>query len=215
MGLELVSFIFVKKASILKSMTDETNENKDEAEQHEITLEPSEEAENLRDPAETVKKLKEQLKSCQKERQEFLDGWQRAKADFINAKKREEEERGEFIKFSKRELIKELLPALDSFHTAFGNKEVWEKVDLNWRMGVQYIYSQLLAVLEKHGITLIDPKVGELFDPKKHASIGTISVSEKKTDHTVAEVVQKGYALHGKILEPAKVRIAEYRDSNP
>ena len=175
-----------------------------------IILEPSEESENLRDPAETVKKLKEQLKSCQKERQEYLDGWQRAKADFINAKKREDEERGEFIKFSKKELLKELLPALDSFHTAFGNKEAWEKVDLNWRMGVQYIYSQLLGVLEKHGITLIDPKVGESFDPKKHASIGTVAVTEEEQDHTVAEVAQKGYALHDKILEPAKVKIAEY-----
>ena len=173
-------------------------------------VEPSEESENLKDPAEAVKKLKERLKSCQKERAEYLDGWQRTKADFINAKKREEEERGEFVKFSRKELIKELLPALDSFHTAFGNKEVWEKVDLNWRMGVQYIYSQLLGVLEKHGITLIDPKVGELFDPKKHASIGLVLVAEKENDHTVAEVVQKGYALHGKILEPAKVKIAEF-----
>jgi molecular chaperone GrpE len=179
-----------------------------------IILEPSEESENLRDPAETVKKLKEQLKSCQKERQEYLDGWQRAKADFINAKKREDEERGEFIKFSKKELLKELLPALDSFHTAFGNKEAWEKVDLNWRMGVQYIYSQLLGVLEKHGITLIDPKVGESFDPKKHASIGTVAVTEREQDHTVAEVAQKGYALHGNILEPAKVKVGEYHETN-
>lgn len=185
----------------------------DATNQDDITLEPSEESENLRDPAEQVKNLKEKLKSCQKERQEFLDGWQRAKADFINAKMREEEERGEFIKFSKKELIKELLPALDSFHTAFGNKEAWEKVDLNWRMGVQYIYSQFLGVLEKHGITLIDPKVGEPFDPKRHASIGTVPVSEKEKDHTVAEVVQKGYALHGKILEPAKVKVSEYADN--
>ena len=182
------------------------------ANSNELTFEPSEESENLKDPAETVKKLKEQLKSCQKERQEFLDGWQRCKADTINAKKREEEERGEFVKFSRKELIKELLPALDSFHTAFGNKESWEKVDLNWRMGVQYIYSQLMAVLERHGVTLIEPKAGELFDPKRHASIGTVAVAEREKDHTVAEVVQKGYALHGKILEPAKVKTGEYRN---
>jgi len=191
-------------------MTDEKN-NQNEGD---FTLEPSEESENLRDPAEQVKKLKEQLKSSQKERQEYLDGWQRCKADMINATKREEEERGEFLKFSRKELIKELLPALDSFHTAFGNKEVWEKVDLNWRMGVQYIYSQLMAVLERHGVTLIEPKAGEPFDPASHASIGTVAVAEKEKDHTVAEVVQKGYALHGKILEPAKVKVGEYRESH-
>lgn len=180
-----------------------------------VTVEPDAESENLRDPAEQVRKLKEQFKSCQKERQEFLDGWQRAKADFINARKREEEERGEFIKFSRKELIKELLPALNSFHTAFGNKEAWEKVDLNWRMGVQYIYSQLLGVLERHGITLIEPKVGEPFDPKRHASIGTVPVTEKEKNHTVAEMVQKGYALHGRILEPAKVKIGEFTGFHP
>ncbi len=193
-----------------KNMTEEDNKNEEGAREEDVTIEPSEESENLKDPAEQVRKVKEQLKACQKERQEYLDGWQRTKADFINAKKREEEERGEFVKFSKKELIRELLPAMDSFHTAFGNKVAWEKVDLNWRMGVQYIYSQLLGVLEKHGITLIDPKVGEPFDPAKHASIGTVSVSKKERDHTVAEVVQKGFSLHGKILEPAKVKVSEY-----
>jgi len=179
--------------------------------QDDVTFEASEESENLKDPAETVKKLKEEIKTLRKEREEYLRGWQRCKADMVNAKKREEEERGEFVKFSRRELIKELLPALDSFHTAFGNKEAWEKVDLNWRMGVQYIYSQLIAVLEKHGVTLIDPKMGEPFDPKRHASIATVAVAEKEKDHTVAEVVAKGYALHGKILEPARVKIGEYK----
>ena len=99
------------------------------------------------------------------------------------------------------------MPALDSFHTAFGNKIAWEKVDLNWRMGVQHIYSQLRTVLEKHGITLIEPKVGEPFDPKKHESIKTVAVSKPEENHTVLEVLQKGYALHGKILEAAKVKV--------
>jgi molecular chaperone GrpE len=191
-------------------MTEKDSKNDERERVEDVTIEPSEESENLKDPAEQVRKVREQLKACQKERQEYLDGWQRTKADFINAKKREEEERGEFVKFSKRELIKELLPALDSFHTAFGNKEAWEKVDLNWRMGVQYIYSQLLGALEKHGITLIDPKVGELFDPAKHASIESVPTKNTAEDHTVRVVVQKGYALHGKILEPAKVKIGEY-----
>lgn len=177
-----------------------------------VVFETELDSDNAKDPAEMIKALKEKLKVSQKERQEYLEGWQRTKADFVNAKKREEEERGEFVKFSKRELIKELLPALDSFHTAFGNKDAWEKVDLNWRMGVQYIYSQLLGALEKHGITLIDPKVGEPFDTAQHASIESVPTANKTEDHTVQAVVQKGYALHGKILEPAKVKIAEYRE---
>ena len=191
-------------------MAGEDTKTKNEAENEDVTFETELDSDNAKDPMEMIKALKEKLKIYQKERQEYLEGWQRTKADFVNAKKREEDERGEFVKFSKRELIKELLPALDSFHTAFGNKGAWEKVDLNWLMGVQYIYSQLLGALEKHGITLIDPKMGEPFDPAKHSSIGTVAVGEKEKDHTIAEVVQKGYALHGKILEPAKVKVGEY-----
>ena len=159
------------------------------------------------------KKLKEALARSEKERLEYLDGWQRATADYANAKRRENDERSEFVKFSKEDIIRELLPALDSFHTAFGNKEAWEKVDLNWRMGVQYIYSQLRNALEKHGITLIEPTVGEAVDAKKHESIETVVVTEKEKDHAVIAVVQKGYVLHGRILEPAKVKIGEYKEN--
>lgn len=175
-----------------------------------ITLEPDEEGENFKDSVERLKKLKAELAACQKEKQEYLDGWQRAKAEHINAKKREEEERKEFVKFSHKELVKEILPALDSFHIAFGNKAAWEKVDLNWRMGVQYIYSQLFGVLERHGVGLIEPKVGEPFDPKRHASVETAAVLNKEQNHTVLETVQKGYTLHGRVIQPAKVKVGEY-----
>ena len=102
------------------------------------------------------------------------------------------------------------MPALDSFHIAFGNKEAWEKVDLNWRMGVQYIYSQLIGALENNGITLIEPKVGEPFDTQRHESIATVPTDKESENHTVADVVQKGYSLHGKIVQPAKVKLAEH-----
>ncbi len=160
---------------------------------------------------ETIKKLREKLKSCEVERQEYLTGWQRTKADYVNAQKRGNEERAEFLKFSQEEMIREIIPALNSFHSAFGNKEAWEKVDLNWRMGVQYIYSQLLGVLEKHGVTLLEPQVGDSFDPSKHASVGTVQVEEKEKEHTIIEVVQKGYLLQDRILEPARVKLGEHQ----
>ena len=178
-----------------------------------ITIEPSEESENLKDPAEAVKKLKETIKTLRKEREEYLLGWQRAQADYANLKKDEDKSRREFGKFAQERLIGELIPAMQSFHMAFGNKEVWEKVDLNWRMGVQYIYSQLLAVLERSGITLIEPKVGDPFDPVRHASVESVPVDTEEKDHTVQAVMQKGFMLHDKILEPAKVKVGEYLKS--
>ena len=182
--------------------------------EEDIVIEPDAESDNLRDPAEAVKKLKEELKLCKKERAEYLSGWQRAQADYANLRKEGEQARREFAKFAQENLIGQILPAMQSFHMAFGNKEAWEKVDLNWRMGVQYIYSQLLGVLEQNGVTLIEPKVGEKFDPLRHATIGSVPTGKKEEDHTVKEVVQKGFALHGKVLEPAKVKIGEYAEKN-
>ena len=186
--------------------------DKDEKNEDEMTVEPETDFENAKDPAEIARNLKEKLKGCQRERQEYLDALQRMRADFVNVQKREKDERSEFIRFSTEGIIREILPSLSSFHSAFGNKAAWEKVDLNWRMGVQYIYSQLLGVLEKNGVTLIEPRVGEKFDPVRHASVESVPVQSKDEDHSVCEVLQRGFALHGRIVEPAKVRVGEYRE---
>src|SRR3989338_5475822 len=185
------------------------------SDQNEIRIEPEDLDESVvseEQSAEIIKKLRERLKVCQKERGEYLDGWQRAKADFVNARKDDEKAMSQFVKFSNERIIRDIIPALDSFHSAFGNKANWEKVDLNWRMGVQYIYSQLLSALEKSGVELIEPKVGEPFDAKRHEGVSTVPAQKESENHTVAEVVQKGYTLHGKVLQPAKVTLAEYQE---
>lgn len=193
---------------------DETEKKPTNTEPEEdIVFESELDSDNAKDPAEIIQALKEKLKISRKERQEYLEGWQRTKADYANARKDEDKSRAEFVKFSKEDVIRDVLPALDSFHSAFGNKMAWEKVDLNWRMGVQYIYSQLLTALEKNGISLIEPKVGESFDTLRHESIATVPTQNEKENHTVADVVQKGYSLHGKIVQPAKVKLAEYKES--
>src|SRR3989344_2951801 len=81
------------------------------------------------------------------EKQEYLTGWQRAKADLVNARKRDEEERKEFIRFVNGQLIEDLIPVLASFDMATENKEAWEKADKNWRTGVEYIHAQLVKIL--------------------------------------------------------------------
>src|SRR3989338_11318711 len=74
-----------------------------------------------------VDKLKARIKELEKKNSELLDGWQRDKADFINTRKRDEEAKAEFLKFSKAEIISELIVVLDSFESAFKDKEAWEK----------------------------------------------------------------------------------------
>ncbi|MBI5078032.1 MAG: nucleotide exchange factor GrpE [Candidatus Yonathbacteria bacterium] len=164
-----------------------------------------EDEEDLESPALATKKLRDKLKACEKEKKEYLDGWQRMRADFANVKKEEETRRGEMIKFASEGLVDDLLPVLDSFSMAFGNREVWEKVDENWRKGVEYIYAQMYSVLESRGLSEIG-KVGEKVDPRTHVAIEEIPLPSEKEADTVAEVVQKGYRLHSKVIRPAKVK---------
>ena len=161
--------------------------------------------EDLESPALAMKKLREKLKVCEKEKKEYLDGWQRMRADFANIKKDEDTRRGEMIKFASEGLVDDLIPVLDSFAMAFGNKEAWEKVDENWRKGVEYIYAQMYSVLESRGLTEIG-KVGEKVDPRTHVAIEEVPPPTEKEAGTVSEVIQKGYRLHSKVIRPAKVK---------
>jgi len=164
-----------------------------------------EDDEEMENPAQALKKLREKLKACEKDKKEYLDGWQRMRADFANVRKEEETRRGEMIKFASEGLVDDLIPVLDSFSMAFGNKEAWEKVDANWRKGVEYIYAQMYSILESRGLTEIG-KAGEAFDPHLHVAIEETPTPSEKEANTVAEVVQKGYRLHNKVIRPAKVK---------
>ncbi len=156
--------------------------------------------------ADTVKKLREQLKACRKEKQEYLEGWQRMKADIANIRKDAEEDRKNAQTYANEAFISELLPVLDSFDMAFANKRAWENVDAQWRAGVEYIYSQLRAALERSGVAFINPE-GEPFDHELHSSLEAVPTDDPAQDNIVAEVMQKGYALHGKVVRPAKVKV--------
>ncbi|MEK7538316.1 MAG: nucleotide exchange factor GrpE [Patescibacteria group bacterium] len=153
-----------------------------------------------------LKKMREKLHTCESEKKEYLDGWQRMRADFANARKEEDARRGDLIKFASEGLVEDMLPILDSFGMAFANKESWEKVDANWRKGVEYIHSQLLSVLESRGLAPIG-MVGEKVDPRLHIAIDVIPTKDEKQEDVVAEVIQKGYRLHSKVIRPAKVKV--------
>lgn len=163
-------------------------------------------------PEEKIKKLKEKLKQIEKEKQEYLDGWQRSKADFVNYKKREEEGKGEFMKFAREGMISDLLPVLESFDMAFANQEAWKKVEPSWRVGVEYIYNQFSTILKENGLTEVNP-VGAQFEPKEHTAIGSIETDDSTQVHKIAAVVQKGYMLNGKMVRSPKVKVYESKDA--
>ena len=157
-------------------------------------------------PQAKIKKLKDELKAVKRERDEYLTGWQRAKADFINARKDEEKSRGEFVKSANKELVLDILTTLDNFDMAFANKESWEKVDKNWRIGVEYIYQQLLATLEQNGLKQLVP-LGEMFDPNIHTSVESVQIEKPEDENKILEVVQKGYTMNGSLIRSPKVKV--------
>lgn len=148
-----------------------------------------------------VKKLRERLKKCVEEKQEYLAGWQRAKADFINARKDEEESRHHFVKFSERNLIEEILVLLDSFNEMFKH----EKSE-----GATNVYKQLLDILKIRGVEPIEA-LGKYFNPEEHESVGEIKVDEEKKNNIIIEEVRKGYKMHNKIIRPSQVKIGKYK----
>ncbi len=158
---------------------------------------------------ETIKKLREKLKVVEAEKVEYLTGWQRAKADLINARKRDEEDKRAFAKRATEDLIVELVPVLQSFESAMANKEAWEKIDKNWRVGVEYIAGQLKKALVDHGLAEIDP-LGKEFDPTRDEAIEHVVVTEEKKHNVVTEVLQKGYELNGTVIRAPRVKVAQF-----
>ena len=141
---------------------------------------------------EQIKKLKEKLSAAEAKAKEYLDGWQRSQADFVNLRKRDEEVKKEFMKFVGLEVVKDLIPVLDAL--SIGNNEP--------------VYKLLMQTLGKHALTESNPQ-GEEFNPEFHEAIGMIETDKKEDDNKILEVMQKGYILSGKIIRPAKVKIGE------
>lgn len=160
----------------------------------------------------TIKKLRADLKAAKKEKEEYLTGWQKERADFANYKKDEETRKAAFSEAVRERILSRFLSVIDSFQMAFANREVWEKVDKNWRIGVEHIYSDLEKIFEEYGVKSVGSE-GEPFDPNLHHSIDMVATDQKELDHKVAKVIQKGYKLGERLLRPAGVNVYEYKGS--
>lgn len=159
----------------------------------------------------TLKKFRADLKVCKKEKEEYLTGWQKERAEFANYRKQEDDRKAIFSEAMRERILMRFLTVLDSFNMAFANKESWEKVDENWRKGVEYIYSQMNAIFEEYGIKPIGEE-GESFDPSIHQSIDVVETDKKELEHKVANIIQKGYKMGERVIRPARVNVYEYKE---
>lgn len=148
---------------------------------------------------ESLESLRQALNEEREKSAANLAGWQRAQADFINYKRRTEQENEDVRKFANSTLILNILPVLDDFERALATVPE-ELAEQDWTNGIRLILRKLSSFLETQGVSVIE-SVGQPFDPNFHEAV----MQAKGKDGIVVEEAQKGYKLHNRVLRPSKV----------
>jgi molecular chaperone GrpE len=167
--------------------------------------EPQELTEIVSEEQETLDALQNELAETQAKANEYLDGWQRARADFTNYKKRIERDQAQIYQNAASNTHKRYLVIVDDLERALKNRPQ-DGEGAAWAEGIELIYRKLLSTLESEGIQPMDAE-GTPFDPNLHEAI----MSEESDQHEsgqVIEVLQQGYMFGDKVLRPAVVRVA-------
>lgn len=146
-------------------------------------------------------KKQDELSVCRTERQEYLDGWQRAKADYVNVIRRTEDEKKAAEARGIAKALQALLPALDALTRAKEHGDVPE--------GFAAIARQLEGAFGSLGLEAVGV-VGDAFDPMLHEALGQDEVDSKEKDDTVTTVFEQGWKRDGQVLRPAKVRVGHF-----
>ena len=148
---------------------------------------------------EDIGTLKQALAEEKEKAESYLANWQRAQADFVNYKRRSEQEKEEIGRFANSALMLNLLLVLDDLERAFASMPS-ELAELNWVDGVRLIERKLRASLEVQGLSSIEA-LSEPFDPHLHEAVR----QDKGKEGIVIEEVQKGYKLHDRVIRPSRV----------
>ncbi|HEY4501102.1 MAG TPA: nucleotide exchange factor GrpE [Candidatus Paceibacterota bacterium] len=171
-------------------------------EEEDVKIEPemSEEAGEMK-PEDKIAKMREELGACRKEKQEYMDGWQRAKADYVNLLKRIETGAKMAELKGRVGAVETLLPAFDALERA---KEHGDVPD-----GFMGIAKQLESAFALLGLEEIG-KIGEKFNPAVHEALGQDKVESAEEDDTITAILEKGWRVGDNIIRPAKVRVGHF-----
>ncbi len=152
-----------------------------------------------------IEALQRELTETHLKSEEYLDGWQRSRAEFTNYKKRIDREQALTYQQAAGTVIKQFLGIMDDLERALKTRPN-DGEGAAWSSGIELVYRKLVAILENEGLKTIQAE-GQMFDPNIHEAI----LMEESTDHEsgqVIEVLQQGYLLGDKVLRPARVRVA-------
>ena len=148
---------------------------------------------------------KARKKKAESEHEALRDRHLRLQADFENYRKRMVREKAELYRMANADLMEELLPVLDHFDLAMGAASDHEANDA-LAQGVALVSEQLVKVLEKFGLTVIDAK-DKIFDPNVHEAISHLPSSDVEENH-VMEQVRRGYMIGNRLLRAAQVVVS-------
>lgn len=151
-------------------------------------------------------KLEAKLAEAEKARDEYLAGWQRTKADFINYKKEEMKHLEDVARYGSEDLIKDLIGVMDNFDLGLRTMEKSGPVE----RGIYLIRSQIEDILKKRGLVKVEIKPGDEFDPMVAEAM--TEVPSERSPGTIVEEVEPGYRLHEKILRPARVILSKGKE---
>ena len=199
-----------QKKDIVK---DETNDNQEqELEQHEKIDEEFdtelvvENSENIESKEVDVEFLQEQLEKLQEQSQVSLDKVVRAQAEMENLRKRAARDVENAHKYALEKFTNELLPIIDSLELGLSASAKAKNLD-DLCKGMELTLEMFNTVMEKFGITMIEPK-GEKFNPELHDAV-SMQDTDDSNSGIIIEVMQKGYALNGRLIRPAMVVVAK------
>jgi molecular chaperone GrpE len=192
-----------KKPTRPKKSGSETPEAVQEPEQTQEQVQTLEQAPAV--PVIDAQSLMDELAEARRKAEEYLDGWQRSRAEFANYKKRTERETAQAYQTAAGNLSRRYLGVLDDLERALKNRPS-QGEGAAWADGIELVYRKFTAILESEGITPMNP-LGEQFDPNLHEAV----MSEDSDQHEsgqVMEVLQQGFMLGDRVLRPAMVRVA-------
>ena len=153
-----------------------------------------------------IKELEEQLEKAKADVDHWKNEYYRAYADTKNLRNNLEKEHSDIIKYRAMGFIEDLLPVLDSFHMALANEPSSQELK-NYLVGFQFVYRNLVNVLENEGVKEISPNVGDKFSDK---TMNAVDVTEQEgEENLVTRVYAKGYELHGRLIRPANVSVSK------
>lgn len=152
------------------------------------------------------KALSQELEEAQAKAEEYLNGWQRALADFTNYKRRIERDQQQTMQNTVGSVVKRYLPILDDLERALNNRPK-DGEGAVWANGIELIYRKFLMSLEADGVKSMQAE-GQMFDPNLHEAISQ-EPSQEHDSGQIIEVLQKGYLIGERVLRPAVVRVAE------